>query len=128
MKFGFHHAAIKAADFQKTLDFYLNGLGFKMVRDWSTPEKSACMIDIGDGGMLEIFSGGTTEAHEEEKWLHLAFSVDDPDAAYEAAIAAGATSHIAPKDLLIQAETPLPVRLAFVRGLNGELLEFFHEK
>ena len=52
----------------------------------------------------------------------------DIDAAYEAALAAGATSHIPPKDFVIQAETPLPVRLAFVRGLNGELLEFFHEK
>ena len=128
MKMGFHHAAINAADFDKTVAFYVNALGFKPVRDWSTPEKKACMIDIGDGGMLEIFSGGDTLIPEQEKWLHIALSCDDPDAAYEAALAAGATSHIPPKDFVIQAEPPLPVRLAFVRGLNGELLEFFHEK
>lgn len=128
MKLGFHHAAINAADFDKTVDFYVRGLGFKPVRDWSNETKKACMIDIGDGGMLEIFSGGDSLIPEKEKWLHIAFSVDDTDAAYEAALAAGATSHMAPKDLVIQAETPLPVRIAFVRGLNGELLEFFHEK
>lgn len=128
MKLGFHHAAINAKDFDKTVAFYVNALGFKPVRDWSNETKKACMIDIGDGGMLEIFSGGDDLIPEQEKWLHIAFSADDPDAAYHAAIAAGATSHMEPKDLVIQAETPLPVRIAFVRGLNGELLEFFHEK
>lgn len=128
MKMGFHHAALNAKDFAKTVDFYVNGLGFKMVRDWSTPEKSACMIDIGDGGLLEIFSGGDDEIYALEKWPHIAFSCDDPDAAYAAAIAAGAAPHIEPKDVTIQAEVPFPVRIAFVRGLNGELLEFFQEK
>ena len=75
MKMGFHHAAINAADFDKTLDFYIKGLGFTLVRDWSTDQKKACMIDIGDGGMLEIFSGGDTAVPETEKWLHIAFSV-----------------------------------------------------
>lgn len=128
MKMGFHHAAINAKDFDKTVDFYVNALGFKKVRDWSTPEKSACMIDIGDGGLLEIFSGGDDEIYDKEKWLHLAFSCDDPDGAYNAAIAAGAASHMEPKDVTIQAEVPFPVRIAFVRGLNGELIEFFLEK
>lgn len=128
MKMGFHHAAINAADFDKTLNFYINVLGFKMVRDWSSPEKSACMIDIGDGGLLEIFSGGDSDIYPQEKWLHIAFACDDPDAAYEAAIAAGATSHMAPKDIDFKTAEPYSARIAFVRGLNGELLEFFHEK
>ena len=129
MKMGFHHAAINAADFDKTLDFYIKGLGFTLVRDWSTDQKKACMIDIGDGGMLEIFSGGDTAVPETEKWLHIAFSVDDTDAAYEAALKAGASSPMPPTDLTIESTpAPLPVRIAFVRGLNGELLEFFHEK
>ena len=128
MKMGFHHAALNAKDFDKTVDFYVNVLGFKKVRDWSTPEKSACMIDIGDGGLLEIFSGGDDEIYPKDKWLHLAFACDDPDGAYEAAVAAGAAPHMEPKDIVIAAEVPFPARIAFVRGLNGELLEFFLEK
>ena len=44
------------------------------------------------------------------------------------ALKAGAASHIEPKDVTIQSNPPLDVRIAFVKGPSGEIIEFFHEK
>ena len=62
------------------------------------------------------------------QWLHIAVAAEDTDAMYQAALNAGATSHMEPNDIVIQADNPLPARIAFVRGLNSELIEIFCEK
>lgn len=36
-----------------------------------------------------------------------------------------AHSHIEPKDVTLAGDYPVPVGLAFVRGLDGEVIEFF---
>ena len=55
---GFHHVALKAKDFDASLKFYSQGLGFKMVLAWGEDDKRAVMLDTGDGSCLEIFAGG----------------------------------------------------------------------
>lgn len=127
-KLGFHHIALAVPNYEEVKNFYINGLGFKFVREWGTPEKTICMIDIGDGGCIELFNTGTSEESTNSEWLHFAFRSEDPDEAYAAAIKAGATPHTEPKDVDIQSDPVFPVRIAFVRGLAGELLEFFCEK
>ena len=50
----------------------------------------------------------------------------DSDAAFEAAVAGGATVDKVPYDFVIPChQGDLPVRLAFVKGPNGETIEFF---
>ena len=70
-----------------------------------------------------ISSGGKSQINE--KILHVALSTSDPDAAYQAALAAGAAPHMAPTDITIQSAIPIPIRIAFVKGFDGELIEFF---
>ena len=47
------------------------------------------------------------------------------DGAVEAAVAAGAIVTVEPKDVILGVNPPTPVRIAFVKGLNGEIIEFF---
>ncbi len=127
MKNGFHHVALSAADLDKTIAFYREAFGFTVVRRWGN-DKPAAMLDMGDGSLLEIFSGGDTSTDGQSKWLHFAVATDDTDLCYKQALAAGGTSHMEPADIVIQSEQPLPARIAFVRGINGELIEIFDQK
>ena len=56
---GFHHIGLKAADFEKSLAFY-KALGLKEVVRWGEGEKTIAMLDLGDGGRLELFANGVS--------------------------------------------------------------------
>ncbi|MGI5893629.1 MAG: VOC family protein [Candidatus Merdivicinus sp.] len=125
---GFHHLALISSNFEKSLQFYIEGLGCTYVRGWGEGTKRIAMVDFGSGHMLEIFARGTGEEQQEPRFLHLAIATPDPDGAYETALKAGAEPVDPPKDVVIQSETPFPVRIAFVKGPDGEILEFFCDK
>ena len=125
---GFHHIALRASDFEATLRFYQDGLGFVRTFGWGEGDGRAAMLDTGDGNYLEVFAGGKRAAGEEAPegaLLHFALRTSDVDGDYARALAAGARSQVEPKDVLIAGEYPVPVRLAFVVGLDGEVIEFF---
>jgi len=125
---GFHHIALRAFDFEATLRFYQDGLGFTRAYGWGEGVGRAAMLDTGDGNYLEVFAGGERSPGEEPPegaLLHFALRTADVDAAYARALAAGGRPHVEPKDVTIAGDYPVPVRLAFVRGLDGEVIEFF---
>ena len=122
---GFHHIALEAADLEKSLAFY-KALGMKEVARWGTPEKTIVMLDLGDGGRIEIFSDGGEKFSELGKWVHFAVAVDDVDKAYEIALAAGAEAMTPPKTVpLDSVPEKMTIRIAFVKGPDKEQLEFF---
>lgn len=126
---GFHHIALKCKDLDKSVQMYM-ALGMKEVRRWVEKSGSrAVMLDVGDGGRIEMFSGGNDEYSAKGKWLHFAMKVDDVDAAFAVARAAGFAEHIAPKDVVMETSIPagMAMRIAFVVGNDGELLELFKE-
>lgn len=125
---GFHHIALRVTEFEATLRFYQDGLGFVRVYGWGEGDSRAAMLDTGDGNYLEVFAGGKRAPGAEPPegaLLHFALRTSDVDGAYDRALAAGARSQIEPKDVMLAGEPPVPVRLAFVRGLDGEVIEFF---
>jgi len=125
---GFHHVALRASDFEATLRFYQDGLGFVRAYGWGAGDSRAAMLDTGDGNYLEVFAGGKRPPGTEPAegaLLHFALRTADVDGAYTRALAAGARSQIEPKDVTIAGEYPVPVRLAFVKGPDGEVIEFF---
>jgi len=134
---GFHHIAIRAYDFDATLRFYIEGLGFRRVHGWGEDGRAegkndsrAALLDTGDGDYLEVFAGRTKsqpETDTEDALLHFALRTDDTDAALERARAAGATVTMEPKSVTpAKSDRPLEFRIAFVKGPNGEVIEFFH--
>ena len=122
---GFHHIALEAADFEKSLVFY-KALGMVEIARWGTPEKTIAMLDIGDGGRIELFSDGGEKFSETGKWIHFALSVDDVDSAYETALLAGAEPMMPPKTVPLDSKPEkMTIRIAFVKGPDKEQLEFF---
>lgn len=128
----YHHIALRAKDYEASKKFYMDALGMEMKGEWGAIGERGCMLIIGDGGIVELYEGGTNDLPEDfEKrngcFFHLAIAVDDVDAAYEIALAAGAKEHIVPCDNVIGSVPPMPIRMAFVAGPSGELIEFFKD-
>lgn len=122
---GFHHVALRVKDFDASVKFYTGGLGFKKNISWGEGDNRAIMLDTGDGNYLEIFAGGKDEIKPEGAILHMAFRSDNCDAAIECARAAGAEVTMEPTDVEIKSGPPTKVRIAFCKGPDGEVLEFF---
>jgi len=126
---GFHHVAIKVADFEAALRFYQEGFGFTEKVAWGEGPKRAIMLDTGNGGILEIFAGGDPEAPSEARMIHFAIGTSDVDAAFNRALTLGATERLAPKDVeLASSKGPFRIRIAFVISPTGEVVEFIEEK
>lgn len=125
---GFHHIGLIVKNLAASVAFY-EALGMKSVCGWGTGCREVCMLDIGDGGRMELFASDGAETADNGKWVHLALRTDDVDSAYKTALEAGAQPHDPPKTVCIEDARPrkLTLRIAFVKGPDGEILEFFSE-
>ena len=121
---GFHHIALQVADFARERAFF-EALGLKPFATWMSGPKQIMLLELGDGGMLELFSAGTEDAPQNNRFIHFAMQVDDVEAAYAKAIKAGGTMILAPS---VRPIASSPVRLtlhcAFVRTPGGAEVEF----
>jgi glyoxylase I family protein len=125
---GFHHIAIGASDFDASMKFYVDGLGFVAAKQWSGQNGRAVMLDTGDGNYLEMFERPGRQAPSEGAVLHFALRTEDCDGAIERARAAGAEVTVEPKDVDIPSAPSFPVRIAFFKGPDGEIVEVFQER
>ena len=122
MKVGFHHIALRIPDLDKALSFYTQALGLTIRAQWS----GAALLQLADGGHLELFAG--TEPVPEtipSGYFHMAYKVDDVDAALNRAAEFGAPITIPARDAVIG---DLAIRCGFCQGPGGESVEFFMEK
>jgi glyoxylase I family protein len=138
---GFHHVAIRAVDFDETIRFYTEGLGFRVHYPFSAPGRidRAAFLDAGDGRFVEVFGQGSTvqaegrrrqpnEERTEGALLHFCLRVADTEASYARALAAGAESRVEPVTRQLGADPTVEVRIAFVTGPNGEVIEFMQSE
>ena len=124
---GFHHIALRCANIEKSLEMY-KALGMKEIVRWGEGEKLIVMLDVGDGGRIELFANGSDEYSVKGKWNHFALRVDDVDAAYQTALNAGFQPLILPKVVPLDSQPEkISINVAFVTGPDGEELEFFRE-
>lgn len=84
-----HHVAIIVSDHDAALDFYVNKLEFRVIRDNYRPHRNDWKLDLdaGDGIELEIFAEQNPPKRvnrpEACGLRHLAFKVDDIEAAVD---------------------------------------------
>ena len=124
---GFHHIALKVADFEKSVAMY-RALGMEEIVRWGEGKSEIVMLDIGDGGRIELFANGGDEYAVNGKWQHFAMCVEDVEQAYNTALAAGFRSKIAPKVVPLDSKPEkIAINIAFVIGPDGEEVEFFKE-
>jgi glyoxylase I family protein len=136
---GFHHVAVRAVDFDATVTFYTEGLGCTVHYEFSVPGRidRAAFLDAGDGRYIEVFGTGSTvqaegrrrqpgEEPTEGALLHFCLRVADVDASCARALAAGGVTRVAPRTAALGGEPPAEVRIAFISGPNGEVIEFLN--
>ena len=124
---GFHHIALRCKDIGKSLRMY-EALGMKETARWGENENLIVMLDIGNGDIIEFFANGGEKYAEEGKWQHFAMTTDDVTKAYETAIKAGFSPLTPPKSVpLDSSPEKMTIEVAFVKGPDGEQVEFFRK-
>jgi lactoylglutathione lyase len=122
---GIHHIGLFVKDPEKSLKFYVDLLGGKVVKTFpmrGAPEKTVHFVSLGGDTVLEIVPRGTGEEETNAHWAHVAFLTDDTRAAYDLAVKAGAPSRTEPQDAMLG---DMSICNAFVFGPDGEVVEFF---
>ena len=124
---GMHHVAVQTRDWETSLSFYRDVLGMEVVAEFGSPERKIALLDAGDGSHLELFAP-TVESpapgaeSPNDPVTHFALAVTDARAATERVRAAGCEITVEPKDVTLDR---LNVTVAFFKGPNGEVVEFF---
>lgn len=116
MIYSLAHVALYTDKFEETISFYKNALDAKEIEYFKT-DKNGCNLQIGSF-VLEIFE--VKEPLAEGCFRHIALACDNVESAFEKAIANGAKPHMNPKDVTLSSIS----RVAFVKGINDEQIEF----
>jgi catechol 2,3-dioxygenase-like lactoylglutathione lyase family enzyme len=147
---GLHHVGLFVSDVTRSIKFYTEALGFRVTYRWQgavgkQPTKTfkfslpGVFLDAGDGNYIEFFPVGDMPLSQPGFPLnHFSLRVADVDAVYKRALAAGAKPHefklpdgtwdCTPTDVEMTGEPPVQIRIAFLRGLDGELIELFNNQ
>jgi glyoxylase I family protein len=125
---GFHHVSMHVRDLDVSLEFYTEGLGFTPTLTWGEGERRTVLLNTGDGNYFEISGSGSDTPKPGGAFLHVALRTTDCDMAIERAREAGAEVTVEPKDVMLPSTPPTPIRVAFFKGPDGELIEFFQNK
>ncbi len=129
---GFHHVCVKTRDWDRTIAFYCDTLGFVPKVTWRTAPQRAAMLGVGDGNYIEVFEDLAYTPNPDGAILHFALRTDRLDEVAARIRATGAKITVEPKDVTIPNTAtppglvgPVPIRIFFCVGPNGEIIEFF---
>ncbi len=128
---GFHHVCVKTRDWERTLWFYRDLLGMPLRLSWRAAPQRAALLDAGAGDYVEVFEDLAYEGATNGAILHFALRTDNLDGVVAQIRAAGVKITMEPKDITLQNTTelgPVPIRVAFCEGPNGESVEFFQNE
>ncbi len=124
---GFHHVCVKTRDWDATMRFYQDTLGCTPKLAWRAAPQRAVMLDTGDGTYLEVFEDLAYAGPTNGAILHFAFRTTRLDAVADRVRAAGIKLTVEPRDVTLATTNgvgPVPVRIFFCEGPNGESIEF----
>ncbi len=142
-----HHVSLFVSDLEASIVFYTSGLGLTLREEFDDIiglrasgdfpfHVASIFLEAGDGRYVELHPAGDGAMSPPGFPMnHLALAVVDVDAAYDRALTAGATPfgftlHTehwdgAPLDVIMSGERPEPMRMAFLQGPSGELIELY---
>ena len=124
---GAHHIAVQTRDWEASLKLYRDVLGMAVVAEFGSPERKIMLLDMGDGSHMEIFqplpntvAPGSPASNDPV--MHFALTATDTKTATEHVRRAGYEITVEPKTVNLGS---LTVTIAFFKGPNGEVIEFF---
>jgi len=132
---GLHHVAVRTDNLKKSVAFYTDVLGMKVVTAFSPDERSFVHLDTGDGSLLELMQDDKPiemPAQRSVHW-HLCFGTTRIEAAMERVAEAGMEVTVPVKavtltNTAVNPPAPMPVKVAFFIGPSGELVELFQNE
>jgi glyoxylase I family protein len=125
----FEHAGIAVSDLDRTLHFYVDLLGMRLIKRKQNVRGpgEVAFVDCGRGEMLELMQPGEPMTgpvrklpNNEVGVRHLTFLFDNIDETYAKLMAAGVTSVEKPRDAF---NTEILARVAFVLDPDGLIIE-----
>ena len=130
---GMHHVSLRVRDMERSLAFYRDILGFIPKTSFLLDGLRFAMLETGNDVYIELveMKQPMQSVGESEVFWHLALCTDHLEKSLEAAVNAGCevTVPIRPLDLVNDVtQKPWPVRVAFFRGPDGELIELLEDK
>ena len=123
---GIHHVAIKTTDWDRTMRFYQEALGFKMKIAWGSPPARAAFLDAGNGTHLEVFEDLAYAAAPNGSIPHFCLRTSQIDLLCERARSFGAKVTMEPANASLNSTNGagiISIRLCFFEGPNGEIIE-----
>jgi glyoxylase I family protein len=123
---GVHHAAIKTSDWDRTMHFYQEILGFTVRIAWGAAPKRAVYLDAGDGSYLEVFEDLSFAPAPNGAIVHFCLRTTRIDAVCERVRAFGSRITLEPRDATLDSTNGaglVPIRLCFFDGPGGEVIE-----
>ncbi|MEM9355004.1 MAG: VOC family protein [Pseudomonadota bacterium] len=142
-----HHVSLFVSDLETSKRFYISGLGFSLRGEFRdiVGYRASVKFSFGvESVFLEAGNGRYVELHPVGQGAmsppgfplnHLALGVVDVDAAYARALSAGATPFDipvpgqhwdgAPLDVIMSGDRSEHMRMAFIQGPSGELIELY---
>lgn len=142
-----HHVSLFVSDLEASTKFYTSGLGLTLrerfediVGRRTAGEFSfgvaSVFLEAGEGRYVELHPAGQgTMAPPGFPLNHLALGVPDVDNSYARALCAGGSAFDipipdqhwdgTPLNVLMSGERPEPMRMAFLQGPDGELIELY---
>lgn len=124
---GFHHVCMKTRDWDATMRFYQETLGCTEKISWREAPQRAVMLDAGDGNYIEVFEDLAVTHAPDGAINHFALRTTRLDEVAARIRAAGFKITVEPRDVIIATTNgvgPVPVRIFFCSGPNGESIEF----
>jgi glyoxylase I family protein len=120
---GFHHIALRVRDYDASLQFYTQGMGFPVAHSWGEGDKRIALLDLGDGNYIELFACSSgMDIVEGNQYFHVALRSLDVDTDIEKVRALGCPITIEPKSVDVNGKT---IRVGFFTGPDNETWEFF---
>ena len=78
---GIAHICYHVADLERSIVYYVNGLGFQHAFDFrrDTGERHGCYLHLGGRSFVELFQRPLAEPADGQSYRHMCLEVDDMD-------------------------------------------------
>ena len=130
---GMHHVSLRVQDLDKSLAFYRDALALSVRAAFIFNSQRFVLLELGNRSYLELVEvkRPVQPGGEAEVIWHFALRTDALEKAFAAAAKAGCEILVPIQALDLVNDVngaPVPVRVAFFRGPDGEIVELLEDK